>query len=180
MALSLNWGHAYLLQVVVSTSSISPSLHISAKVIQIGSWEPLISLESGTLQWLSTVPHPPLTHIFIWFSDLLNLFPIPSITLYCPHYFLPLPSLSQISHSLPPMIILFPPQCWNEASTPWSSFLLSSVWSLVCIMGIVSFWANIHSSVSTYHVCSFVSGLPHSEYFLIPSICLWISWSHCF
>lgn len=65
MALSLNWGHAYLLQVVVSTSSISPSLHISAKVIQIGSWEPLISLESGTLQWLSTVPHPPLTHIFI-------------------------------------------------------------------------------------------------------------------
>jgi hypothetical protein len=30
-----------------------------------------------------------------------------------------------------------------------------------CIMGIVSFGANIHLSVSEYHVCSFVSGLPH-------------------
>jgi hypothetical protein len=29
-------------------------------------------------------------------------------------------------------------------------------------MGILSFGANIHVSGSTYHVCSFVSGLPHS------------------
>jgi hypothetical protein len=34
-------------------------------------------------------------------------------------------------------------------------------------LGIQSFWANIHL-VSTYHVCSFVTGLPHSEYFLVP------------
>jgi hypothetical protein len=27
---------------------------------------------------------------------------------------------------------------------------------------ILSFWANIHLSVSTCHVCSFVIGLPHS------------------
>ena len=27
---------------------------------------------------------------------------------------------------------------------------------------ILSFWANIHLSVSAYHVCSFVIGLPHS------------------
>jgi hypothetical protein len=27
-----------------------------------------------------------------------------------------------------------------------------------CIVGILSFWANIHLSVSTYHVCSFDSG----------------------
>jgi hypothetical protein len=26
---------------------------------------------------------------------------------------------------------------------------------------ILSFWANLHLSVSAYHVCSFVIGLPH-------------------
>jgi hypothetical protein len=31
-----------------------------------------------------------------------------------------------------------------------------------CILGILSFWANIHLSVSPYHVCSFVIGLLHS------------------
>jgi hypothetical protein len=31
-----------------------------------------------------------------------------------------------------------------------------------CILGILSFWANIHLSVRAYHVCSFVIGLPHS------------------
>jgi hypothetical protein len=30
-----------------------------------------------------------------------------------------------------------------------------------CIMVIPSFWANIHLSVSTYHVCSLMSRLPH-------------------
>jgi hypothetical protein len=36
-------------------------------------------------------------------------------------------------------------------------------------------------AVSAYHVCSFVTGLTHSEwYFLVLSICLRISWSHCF
>jgi hypothetical protein len=30
-----------------------------------------------------------------------------------------------------------------------------------CILGILSFWVNIHLSVSTYHVSSFVIGLPH-------------------
>ena len=30
-----------------------------------------------------------------------------------------------------------------------------------CILGILSFRANIHLSVSGYHVCSFVIGLPH-------------------
>jgi hypothetical protein len=38
---------------------------------------------------------------------------------------------------------------------------------------LLGFWANIHLSVSVYHVCSFVIGLPHSRrYFLVPSICL--------
>ena len=41
----------------------------------------------------------------------------------------------------------------------WSSFLLSFMWSVKCILGILSFWANIHLPVSAYHVCSFVIGL---------------------
>ena len=42
----LTGGCAYLLE-VVSTDCISPLLGISAKVITIGSWEPLASLESS-------------------------------------------------------------------------------------------------------------------------------------
>ena len=39
-----------------------------------------------------------------------------------------------------------------------------------CILVIWSFGANIHLSVSTCHVCSFVTKLPHSgRYFLDPS-----------
>jgi hypothetical protein len=31
-----------------------------------------------------------------------------------------------------------------------------------CISGSLSFWANIHLSLSAYHVCPFEIGLPHS------------------
>jgi hypothetical protein len=41
-------GHTYLLE-VVSTGSVSTSLHILAKVISFGSWELFASLASGTL-----------------------------------------------------------------------------------------------------------------------------------
>ena len=34
---------------------------------------------------------------------------------------------------------------------------------------------NIHISVCIYYMCSFVTGLPHSGYFLVPPICLRIS-----
>jgi hypothetical protein len=50
----------------------------------------------------------------------------------------------------------------NKVSTLWSSFFLSFMWFVNCILGIQSFWDNIHLSVSAYHVCSFVIGLPHS------------------
>jgi hypothetical protein len=42
-----------------------------------------------------------------------------------------------------------------EASTFWSSFFLSFIWSVNCILGIPNVWANIHLSVSTYHRHSF-------------------------
>jgi hypothetical protein len=54
---------------------------------------------------------------------------------------------------------LFPLLRRTEASTLWSSFFLSFILSMSCIMG-------IPSSVSTYHVCSFVTSLPPSGYFL--------------
>jgi hypothetical protein len=53
--------------------------------------------------------------------------------------------------------------------------------SVNCILVIWSLWANIHLSVCAYHVCSLVIGLPQPRwYFLVPSICLRISWMHPF
>jgi hypothetical protein len=49
---------------------------------------------------------------------------------------------------------------------------------LVCdgILEIPSSWANIYSSESAYHVCTFLNGLPHSGwYFIVPPICLRVS-----
>ena len=63
----------------------------------------------------------------------------------------------------PSMGILFPILRRKEVSTPWCSFFLNFICLANCILGIVSFWANIHLSVSTYHVSSFVIGLPHSR-----------------
>jgi hypothetical protein len=62
----------------------------------------------------------------------------------------------------PSMGILFPILRRNEVSTLWSSFFLSFMCFANCILGILSFWTNIHLSVSAYHVSSFVIGLAHS------------------
>jgi hypothetical protein len=58
--------------------------------------------------------------------------------------------------------ILFPILRRDEVSTLWSSFFLSFMCFANFILDILSFWANIRLSVSEYHVCSFVIGLPHS------------------
>ena len=70
----------------------------------------------------------------------------------------PPPFLSSPSHPLLPVSILFPLLRRTKASTFWSSFFLSFIWSVHYIMGIPSFWANIDYSVSTYYVRSFVTG----------------------
>jgi hypothetical protein len=49
----------------------------------------------------------------------------------------------------------------NEVSTHWSSFFLMLLCFTNCILGSLRFWANIHLSLSTYLVTSFVTGLPH-------------------
>jgi hypothetical protein len=66
----------------------------------------------------------------------------------------------------PSMGILFPILKRNEVSTIHSSFFLIFWCFTNCILGILSFWANIYLSVSVYQVCSFVIGLPHSDYIL--------------
>jgi hypothetical protein len=43
---------------------------------------------------------------------------------------------------------------------------LSFMWSVNCILGIPSFRAHNHLSVSIYHMCSFVIGLLHSGWYL--------------
>jgi hypothetical protein len=69
------------------------------------------------------------------------------------------PNFVSVTHS---MGILFPILRRNEVSTLRSSFFLSFMCFANCILGILSFWANILLSVSAYHVCSFVIGLPQS------------------
>ena len=77
----------------------------------------------------------------------------------------------------PPMNIFFPLLIRTKVSNLWSYFFLSLIWSVNWILGILNFWTNIHLSVSAYHVCYFVIWLPHSGwYFLVPPICLRISW----
>jgi hypothetical protein len=61
----------------------------------------------------------------------------------------------------PSVGILFPLLRRMKVSILWSSFSLSFMCFANYILGILSFWANIHLSVSAYHVCSFVIGLPH-------------------
>jgi hypothetical protein len=138
VAPSLNQGTC-LSTGVVSSGSISPSLCIMAKVKPIGSWEPHVTLVSGTFQWLSRVPHPPC-YLFL-FNFLTLCTPLTSLpisgtaTFISSSSFLPLLSPSpSISYNRP-----VPPQCRSEASTPWSSFFLFSIWLVGCIIGIVSF-----------------------------------------
>ena len=156
------------------------SRRISAKIILIRFWKAHIFLVFGTLQWLYPVSHPPAT-FFFQFSNPLYLFNIFFSSWYCYPYFLPLLCFSPV-----PLSLHLPGPSSSPLMQDWSVHILvflplKFIWSVCCIMGIVSFWANIHVLVSTYHVCSFVTGLPHSGwYFLVLPICLQISWSHCF
>jgi hypothetical protein len=62
----------------------------------------------------------------------------------------------------PSMGILFLILRRSQVSTLWFSFFLSFMCFANCILDILSFWVNIHLSVSAYHVCYFVIGLLHS------------------
>ena len=75
-----------------------------------------------------------------------------------------LPSISALNFVsvTPSMGILFQILRRNKVSTFLSSFFLRFMSFANCILGSLSFWANVHLSVSAYHVCSFVIGLPQA------------------
>jgi uncharacterized membrane protein len=79
-------------------------------------------------------------------------------SLWMVHPFVSAPNFVSVT---PSMGILFPILRRNKVSTCWSSFLIFLCFAN-CILGILSFWANIHLSVSANQVSSFVIGLPHS------------------
>jgi hypothetical protein len=76
------------------------------------------------------------------------------------------PFLQSLLNILSPYLLLWvfcsPSKKDQSTHTFWSSFLLSFMWSLNCILVTWRFWANIYLWMSTYYVCSFVIGLPHS------------------
>jgi hypothetical protein len=80
-------------------------------------------------------------------------------SLWMVHSFISAPNFVSVT---PSMGVLFPILRRDQVSTLWSSFFSSFICFANCILGILSFWANIHLSASTYHVSSFVIGLPHS------------------
>jgi hypothetical protein len=80
-------------------------------------------------------------------------------SLWIVHPFVSAPNFVSVT---PSMGVLFPILRRGEVSILWSLFFLSFMCFTNCILGILNFWANIHLSVSAYHVTSFVIGLPHS------------------
>ena len=78
-------------------------------------------------------------------------------SLWIVHPFVLAPNFVSVT---PSMGVLFPILRRNEVSMRWSSFLIFLCFAN-CILGILSFWASIHLSVSAYQVSYFVTGLPH-------------------
>jgi hypothetical protein len=71
---------------------------------------------------------------------------------------LPLVLAANFVSVTPSMGVLFSILRRSEVSTLWSSFFLNFMCFATCILGILSFWANIYLSVSAYHVSFFVIG----------------------
>ena len=82
-------------------------------------------------------------------------------SLYMVHPFISAPNFGSVT---PSMGVLFPNLRRGIVSTLQSSFFLSFMCLANCILylGYPRFGANIHLSVSTYCVSSFVNVLPHS------------------
>jgi hypothetical protein len=108
----------------------------------------------------------------------MYLSPVPSHIWYCPLFFpspssLPLrylPTSTSCDYFVLPYI-----QNWSNHN---SSLFLSSICFVGCTIGILSFGANIHLSVSAYYVptmCLLCWGyLTQDDIFLVPSICQWL------
>jgi hypothetical protein len=111
---------------------------------------------------LPSAPHPPLLHIctICWPSlYLLHLLPYPFFPIFFsyPSSFLPKSLLPSTS-----MDYLVTPskKHWSIYSLVFLPLDLHV--SVSCIMGNPCSLPSIHLSVSTYHLCSFVTELSHS------------------
>jgi hypothetical protein len=93
---------------------------------------------------------------WVWWLFMLWIPRWGSLWIVHPFFFAP-----NIASVTPFMGILFPILRRNEVSTRWSSLFLIFLCFAHCILGILSFWDNIHLSVSAYLMTSFVIGLPH-------------------
>ena len=114
-------------------------------------------------------------HSSSWSPGVLSyLYPFLILPSLSPHTVLSQPRASLL---LPPVIFLFPLLCGIEESSLDSSFLLTFLQSLVCIMVNLYFLANIHLPLNTYPACHFGPVFPYSGwYFPVPSICLQNLW----
>jgi hypothetical protein len=74
-------------------------------------------------------------------------------SLWIVHPFVSAPNFVSVT---PFMGSLFPILRRNEVSTSWSSLFLIFLCFANCILGILSFWANIHLSVIAYLMTYFV------------------------
>jgi hypothetical protein len=115
-------------------------------------WSPQVYLPLLCTLQLKSIPLVPGCLTFLWCLGPSSGYP-QFLILHATYFYLifwpfvPLSSLLQIlilpplfpppPFSLPctpvlpfPTIILIPPQCRTEASTPWASFLLCSIWSV--------------------------------------------------
>ena len=123
----------------------------------LGPWH--LRLSSGYPQF--PLPHcytPPFKFLTLCTSPLS-----PSIS----EMFFPFPSFCSLPpRSLSPSAfqrLFFPLLSRTVTSTLWCDLVSSWILYGLSCMGILNFiLANIHL-VSTYHVCSFATGLPHSE-----------------
>ena len=98
--------------------------------------------------------YTPLFNFLTFYTYL----PSPPIPYSSPVFSIPLFSPSNV---LLPFIILFPLLSSSEAYTLWSSFLLSFMRFVSCIMGIPHSLLNVELSVGIHHVLCFVTELPH-------------------
>jgi hypothetical protein len=126
-------------------------------------------------------PEVACLYSFCWPSGLHSFF-LTQMSDQVPLYF---PTLIHFSFQVPPSIptcycILLPPKrVWGTLT--WALQLVDFFEFCRLYLGYryLLGGGNIYSLVSTYHVCTLVSELPHSGYFLVPSICLQNSGFSC-
>ena len=138
-----NGDHVYLLE-VVSSGSISPLLSFQLMSSPLGpgnlSYPWHLGPSRGSPLTLFPTPSGTYFYSFSWPSGLLSCL-LPYVIL-ADSLSPPLPNPDP-SFFLPLMIILFPLLNGIEESTLWPSFFSSFIWSMSCIMGILSFCTNI-------------------------------------